>query len=113
MKTVYLILTVLGFTAPNILVTKVGIETGNFLLYSDIPATISGMFANDISSAFVVDLLVTVVVFFFWTHAESRRLGMNAPWLIWVLTMLFGLSGTLPLFLYQREAFLGPAGQHS
>ncbi len=112
MKSAYLALTVLGFLGPNILITKVGLETGNILLYTDIPATLQAAFANDISSAFVIDLLIAVVVFFTWSFVECKRLKMKAPWLIWAITMLFGLSGALPLFLYQRELQLERAKAH-
>lgn len=69
-------------------------------------ATLKGMFANNIATAFVVDLLTVVVVFFVWTYRESKALKMKKPYLIWVLTLLFGMAGTLPLFLYQREEYL-------
>lgn len=103
MKKAYLALAALGFVAPNIFATKVGMETGNYMLYTDPLTTINQMFANDIASTFIVDLLIACVVFFVWTFVESKRSGMKAPWVIWILTLLFGLSGTLPLFLYQRE----------
>lgn len=108
MRSLYLILSVVGFIAPNIFVMMVSIETGNVLLWLHPMATIQGMFANTISTAFVVDLLVAVVVFFIWTNSESKRLKMKKPYLIWILTLLFGMAGTLPLFLYQRAAYLPP-----
>ncbi len=106
MRSVYLILAVAGFIAPNILVMIVSVETGNVLLWLHPMATIHGMFANNISSAFIVDLLFVVMVFFIWTYNESKRLKMKKPYLVWMLTMLFGLAGALPLFLYQRENHL-------
>ena len=106
MKTIYLILCVIGFIVPNIYVAKISIESGNLLLWLDPVSTISGMFANDIATAFVVDLLFTVLVFFYWTWSEAGRLGMKRPWPIWLLTMMFGIAGALPLFLYKREKFL-------
>lgn len=84
----------------------VSVETGNVLLWLHPTATIQGMFANSIATAFVVDLLVAVLIFFIWTYNESRRLKMKKPYLIWSLTLLFGMSGALPLFLYQRAAYL-------
>ncbi len=106
MKKIYLALTVLGFVAPNTWVMKVSIQTGNILLWARPLETMAGMFVNDISTAFVVDLLFVVLVFMIWSYQESKRLGMKAPWIVWVLTMLFGLAGGLPLFLYQRESAL-------
>ena len=106
MKNIYLILTIFGFIAPNIFVTLVSIETGNILLYLDPMATIEGMFSNQISTAFMVDLFFVVGVFFFWSHTEAKRLKMKHPWKLWILTMLFGIAVALPLFLYNRENHL-------
>lgn len=106
MKKLYLILAIIGFIAPNIWVGMVSVETGNWLLWLDPTATIEGMFGNPISTAFIVDLLVVVAVFMVWTWQESKKLGMKKPYLIWILTFMFGLAGTLPLFLYQRESYL-------
>ena len=108
MRSLYLILSIIGFITPNIFVLMVSIETGNVLLWLHPMATIKGMFANSISPAFVVDLLIAVFVFFIWTYSESKRLKMKKPYLIWILTLLFGMAGTLPLFLYQRAAYLPP-----
>ncbi|MFT5157045.1 MAG: hypothetical protein ACI83I_001597 [Bacteroidia bacterium] len=102
MKRIYLILSIIGFIAPNIYVAMESYQTGNFLLWLDPQSTLAGMFGNQISTAFIVDLFVVVLVFFIWTHFESKRLKMKTPWLIWVLTLLFGMAGTFPLFLFQR-----------
>ncbi|MEQ8425560.1 MAG: DUF2834 domain-containing protein, partial [Cyclobacteriaceae bacterium] len=64
MKKLFLILAIVGFIAPNIFVMIVSVETGNILLWLHPGATIRGMFANNISSAFIVDLLFVVMVFF-------------------------------------------------
>ena len=106
MKNIYLILAIIGFIAPNIWVGMVSVETGNWLFWLDPTATMQGMFGNDISTAFIVDLLVVVLIFMVWTFTEGKRLGMKPPYLIWVLTFLFGMAGTFPLFLYQRESFI-------
>jgi hypothetical protein len=102
-KTIYLLLTVAGFAAPNIFVAIESVKTGNVLLWLDPAATLNGMFGNRISTAFIVDLLVVVLVFFVWTYHEARRYEMRNVWKYWVLTLLFGMAGTLPLFLYNRE----------
>ena len=64
MKKFYLFLSIIGFITPNILVYMVSVETGNILLLLNPSATVAGMFANRISAAFIVDLLVVVLVFF-------------------------------------------------
>jgi hypothetical protein len=103
MKRIYLILSVIGFVAPNIFVGMQSMETGNILLLLDPAATMAGMYANTISTAFVVDLLVVVFIFFIWTNSEAKKYHMKNIWIIWLLTLLFGMAGTFPLFLYLRE----------
>jgi Protein of unknown function DUF2834 len=104
MKTTYLILAIIGFIAPNIPVVEESCKTGNWLFWLDPAATLNGMFGNAISTAFIIDLLIAVLVFFIWTYAESKKYGIKRVWLYWIITMLFGLGGTLPLFLYIRES---------
>lgn len=103
MKNIYLLLAVAGFIAPNIFVMQESLETGNWLLWLDPTATINGMFGNRISTAFIIDLLFAVFIFFMWSYTEAKKTGIKNVWVIWVLTMLFGMAGTFPLFLYLRE----------
>ena len=103
MKTIYLLLSVVGFIIPTIFVTIESIETGNILLYANPAATINGMFANRISTIFMIDLLMVVMVFFIWSYSESKKHGVKRIGLVWLLTMLFGLAGGFPLFLYLKE----------
>ena len=103
MKTLYIILTIIGFIAPNVFVGIVTMDTGNILLWTDPGTTVGEMFINHISSAFVIDLLVVVLVFFIWSYSEAKKHGIKNLWFIWILTMSFGLAGTFPLFLYLRE----------
>jgi hypothetical protein len=106
MKTLYLFLAIVGFIAPNVLVFYESVETGNILLWLDPQATMNGMFGNRIAAAFVTDLLCVVLVALIWIIVESRKVGMKNSWMYVVLTLLFGLAGPLPLFLYQREKVL-------
>ena len=106
MKKVFLIFAVLGFIIPNIYTLKVSLETGNWLFWMDPKATLDGMFGNDTSTAFVLDLLVAVWVFFIWSYFESKKYGIANVWLYWVLTLIFGIAGPLPLFLYVRQTAL-------
>ena len=103
MKNLYLILAILGLILPNIFVAKVTYETGNFLLYSDPVTTFQQMFANDIASAFAVDLFFVVFVFMIWSFGEARKLEMKNYWITWILTFAFGLAFGWPLFMYLRE----------
>ena len=99
MKKIYLILAIIGFIVPNIFVAKESIETGNILLWLDPQATIKALFGNTISTAFILDILAVLLVFFVWTYKEAKKLGIKNVWLIWLLTLLFGLGGPFPLFL--------------
>ena len=103
MKRIYLILAITGFVAPNILVLAETLDNGNILLWTDLSATFSGMFENRISTIFMIDLLFAVLVFFIWTFNESKIIGIKKMWTTWILTLLLGLAGGLPLFLYFRE----------
>jgi len=103
MKKLYLSLAIIGFIVPNILVAMESMESGNILLYSNPIATLEGMFANRISTIFMIDLLFAVVVFFIWTYIDSKKAKVQKIGLVWVLTMLLGLAGAFPLYLYLKE----------
>lgn len=107
MRSLYALLAVAGFIVPNVLAFQESVETGNILLWLDPAATLGGMFGNRIAAAFVTDLLCVVLVALVWIVIESKRLNMKNSWVYIVLTLLFGLAGPLPLFLYQREKALG------
>jgi hypothetical protein len=102
-KTLYLILSIIGFILPTIFVLIESVETGNYLLYWNPIATINGMFANRISSIFMIDLLFAVLIFFLWSYNEAKIFKIKNMWVVWVLTMLLGLAGGFPYFLYLRE----------
>jgi hypothetical protein len=113
MARVYLILAVLGFLVPNTVAVIESVETGNILFWTDPMRTTSELFVNRTSTAFALDLLVTAVVVLIWMTVEAARLGIKRVWVFWVLTLLFGMGGPLPLFLYFRERRLAvkPAGR--
>ena len=103
MKTIYLLLAIIGFIAPSVLVFIESIETGNILLYANPLATIEAMFANRISTIFMIDLLFAVLVFFIWTYSDGKKYNVKRIGLVWLLTMLFGLAGGFPFYLYLKE----------
>ncbi len=99
----YVLLTILGTILPNIFVIRETVATGNFLLYAHPVDTLNGMFANNISSAFAIDLLFVVCLFLAWSYQESSKLQIkNVGW-VWMYTFAFGIAGGLPLFLLLRE----------
>lgn len=107
-RTLYLVLAIVGYLATNSLVLLEGIENHNILLWTKPTETSAGLFANRISTIFGIDLFFVVFIFFVWTFREAKRLGMKGAWKYWVLTMVFGLAGTFPLFLWARDKYLKP-----
>lgn len=103
MKNKYLYLIIIGTILPNIFVTLESLNSGNYLLYANPIATFNGMFANNISAAFITDLLFIVILFLVWSYKEAKKHKMkNLVW-VWAYTFAFGIAGGLPLFLYLRE----------
>ncbi len=94
-KNVFLILTIIGFIAPYYFFLQVrDFNLGELLqLFS----------ASKILSGVAMDLLVSVIVFWFFMFMEARKLQMKNPWVYLLATLLVGLSFALPLFLYFRE----------
>ncbi len=78
-------------------------RTGNILFWTDPHRTTSELFANLTSTAFALDAMVAAIVLIFWMTVEARRVGIVHVWRFWVLTLLFGIAGTFPLFLFFRE----------
>jgi uncharacterized protein DUF2834 len=103
MERVYLVLAVVGFFVPNTVTLIESVETGNILFWTQPARTLSELFVNRTSTAFALDLVAAAVVALVWMTHEAARVGIGKVWRFWVLTLLFGLGGTLPLFLYFRE----------
>jgi hypothetical protein len=109
MSRIYLVLAVLGYllaVPPMILEST---RSGNFLFWAQPLRTISELFANLTSTAFALDAMGVAVVLLVFITREAHRMRMGRVWIYWVLTLLFGVAGTLPLFLAVRERRLGAA----
>ena len=113
LQTLYLALTVVGYLVPGVPTLLESARSGNLLFWTEPQRTMSELFVNLTSTAFALDLTMVVIVAFIWMAHEARRVGISHVWPFWLLTMLFGLGGTLPLFLFFREKRLdmtsGPA----
>ena len=103
MQGVYLTLAGIGYLAPGVPMVIESARSGNLLFWTDPQRTTSELFANLTSTAFALDLGAAVLVALVWMTREARRVGVGRAWVYWLLTLLFGLGGTLPLFLYARE----------
>lgn len=94
-KNIFLILTVLGFIAPYYFFLQVR--------EFDLAGFLQQVSASELLSGLAMDLLVAVIVFWFFMFTEARKLQMKNAWVYVLATMLVGLSFALPLFLYFRE----------
>ena len=103
MSRVWIALAVVGYLAPGVPMLMESARSGNILFWTDPRRTFAELFVNLTSTAFALDLFAVVVVALVWMTREARRLGIGRVWLYWLLTMTFGLGGTLPLFLAARE----------
>ena len=109
MQQVYLALAVIGYLVTGVPMLMESARTGNILFWTKPQLTINGLFGSLTSTAFTLDLMVVVLVALIWITREAHRVRVGRVWVFWALTLLFGLGGTLPLFLYFRERRLGPA----
>jgi hypothetical protein len=97
-QNIYLVLALLGLLVPYYFLFSF-LSANGF----DIPLLVQQIFANNISSFFAVDLVISILVFWFYMFAEANKLQMKNSWLYFLASMLVGLSFALPLFLYFRE----------
>ena len=106
MQRIYAALAVVGYLAAGVPMLLETARSGNVLFWTDPQRTTQELFANLTSTAFALDLLAVVLVALVWMTREARAVGIGRVWPFWVLTLLFGLGGTLPLFLYVREGHI-------
>ncbi len=98
MKTLYLVLAIVGAVLPYVFFVQhfssEGVSLSRF---------VTALFANGAAGGFTADLLITSVVFWiFMFHQRSRDKGPR-PILFIGLNLLIGLSCALPAYLYARE----------
>ena len=94
-KNIFLALTVIGFIAPYYFFLQVH--------EFDLTALFQQFAASKILSGTAMDLLVSVIVFWFFIFSEAKKLDMKNAWIYLLATLLVGLSFALPLFLFFRE----------
>jgi hypothetical protein len=103
MRTIYMLLSAVGYLAAGIPMFRESVRSGNLLFWTDPARTTTELFANLTTTSFAVDLFAVVLVALIWMTREARRVAIPRAWMFWVLTLIFGLGGTLPLFLAIRE----------
>ena len=87
MRKLYLILAVIGLMLPYYFFVSFLVENG-----LDLGLLIDQLFANDISTFFAVDLIITAVVFLIFMFREAARYRMRNWWLYVVATLAVGPS---------------------
>jgi hypothetical protein len=97
-KNIYLVLALIGLIAPYLFFFKFLGTNG-----LDMALLIQQLFANNISTFFAVDLIISFIVFWIYMVSEASKLQMRNWWLYILASLAVGLSFALPLFLYFRE----------
>ena len=97
-KTAYIALAFIGLFAPYYFLFKFLAANG-----LDLPLLLRQLFANNISTFFAVDLIISIIIFWIYMVGEATKLQMKNWWLYILASLTVGLSFALPLFLYFRE----------
>lgn len=100
MKQVYLTLAVIGWVVPYYFLAQFVAAHG-----PNLPLLVEQLLVNSVSTFFAVDLLITAIVFWVWSHHEARKLGMKRWWLVVAATLTIGPSFALPAFLFVRAKY--------
>lgn len=98
LKTIYLILCILGTVLPYSQFVPFLLEHG-----LDVNLFLEQLFANRISAFFGMDVFVSALILFVFIFGEGSRLKMKNLWVYVASTLLVGVSLGLPLFLLMRQ----------
>jgi len=101
MRKIYLILAVIGAILPYYFFTSFLIEHG-----LDLNLILKQLFANQISTFFAVDFLISCIVFWVFMFVETKKYRIKEWWICLILTLTVGLSMALPLFLFFRHSYI-------
>ena len=97
MKRIYLFAAVIGLLLPYYFFISFLLENG-----LDLQLMLSQLFAYKMATFFVVDLLITALVFLIFSYQETQCYKMGRWWVYLLATLLVGPSFSFPLFLYIR-----------
>jgi hypothetical protein len=105
LKTVYLVLCVVGVVLPLWQIAPWLLSNG-----LNLPLFFRQLFENRVGAFFGMDVFVSAAALFVFVFAEGSRAGVRARWLPVVAALAVGVSLGLPLFLYMRERRLEQDG---
>jgi hypothetical protein len=71
------------------------------------------LFANNVSSFFGLDVVVSSLVLWVFVYSEGMRLRMRHLWIYVLANLLVGVSLGLPLFLLVRQSTLDSSAPKS
>jgi hypothetical protein len=98
LKTVYLILCVLGVALPYWQFAPWLFEHG-----LNLPLFFAQLFENRVGAFFGMDVFVSTAALLVFACVERRRTGVRGLWPVAVAVVAVGVSLGLPLLLYLRE----------
>jgi hypothetical protein len=98
MRKVYLFLAIAGLALPYYFFVSFLAQNG-----LDLALLVEQLFANDISTFFAIDLVITALVFLAFSYREAQGGKVKNWWVYVAATLVVGPSFALPLFLYVRE----------
>ena len=98
LKTIYLILCILGTVLPYSQFVPFLLEHG-----LDVNLFLEQLFSNRISAFFGMDVIVSSLVLWVFVYWEGSRLKMQNLWIYIASNLLVGVSLGLPLFLLMRQ----------
>ena len=95
---VFLLLTIVGFIAPNVMLgvhlAEHGLDLGNYFgdWFGTLPA-----------AQITIDLFIVAVAFLTWAAWDAPRAGVTSWWVVFPATFLVGACFAVPLYLFMRE----------
>ena len=95
LKTVYLVLAILGAAIPIVFFASFALDNG-----LDLFAFVGALFVNGAAGGFTADLLISSFVF--WIYMFSNPEDGPKPWAFIALNLCIGLSCALPAYLWAR-----------
>lgn len=98
MKTIYLLLTILGIVLPFSQFIPWLVENGFHF-----PLLLQQIVENPLATFAWLDVILTVIVIVFMVVSEGKKIKMRKLWIPIVASFIGGASIGLPLFLYMKE----------
>ena len=98
MKTLYLVLAIVGGIVPYLFLGQYFAEFG-----IDFMHFIQSLFVNGAAGGLTADLVISSFVFWLAMFARHKTGKGPVPWMFVVINLLVGLSCALPAYLYANE----------